>query len=177
MKFHETPLNGACIIEMDKIEDERGFFARAWCQTEFLQHGIIPDLVQCNVSFNPKRNTLRGLHYQVKPHEEAKLVRCTQGAIYDVIVDLRPESPSFKRWFAVELTARNHRSLYIPGGCAHGFQTLVDNTEVFYQMSTVYCPEAARGLRWNDPLFQIEWPPCAARLVSDRDRNYPDFVP
>ena len=116
------------------------------------------------------------MHYQVKPHEEAKLIRCTQGAIYDAIVDIRPESSSFKRWFAIELTAQNRQALYIPGGCAHGFQTLTDNTEVFYQMSAFYCSEAARGFRWNDPLFRIEWPACEELLLSDKDRNYPDFA-
>lgn len=175
MRFRETALKGAFIIELDKHEDERGFFARAWCQREFLAHGLNPRLVQCNVSFNRRRGTLRGMHYQVAPHEEAKLVRCTRGAIYDVIIDLRPDSPTFMQWLAVELTADNYRMLYIPEGFAHGFQTLQDHTEVFYQMSEFYAPECARGIRWNDPAFAISWPP-AERLISERDQQYPDFV-
>ncbi|MCS6927204.1 MAG: dTDP-4-dehydrorhamnose 3,5-epimerase [Candidatus Binatia bacterium] len=176
MFFLETALTGAFIIELDKHEDERGFFARSWCQREFLAHGLNPRLVQCNISFNRRRGTLRGMHYQVAPHEEAKLVRCTRGAIYDVIIDLRPESPTFTQWLAVELSAENYRMLYIPEGFAHGFQTLEDNTEVFYQMSEFYAPECARGIRWNDPAFAIVWPP-AERIISPRDQHYPDFVP
>jgi dTDP-4-dehydrorhamnose 3,5-epimerase len=175
MRFLETALQGAFIIELDRQEDERGFFARTWCQREFIAHGLNPRLVQCNVSFNRRRGTLRGMHYQVAPYAEAKLVRCTRGAIYDVIIDLRPDSPTFTQWIAVELTADNHRMLYIPEQFAHGFQTLEDNTEVFYQMSEFYAPECARGVRWNDPAFAIAWPP-AERIISERDRHYPDFL-
>ncbi len=175
MRFLETALQGAFIIELDKQEDERGFFARTWCQRAFIAHGLNPRLVQCNVSFNRRRGTLRGMHYQVAPYAEAKLVRCTRGAIYDVIIDLRPDSPTFTQWIAVELTADNHRMLYIPEQFAHGFQTLEDNTEVFYQMSEFYAPECARGVRWNDPAFAIAWPP-AERIISERDRHYPDFL-
>jgi dTDP-4-dehydrorhamnose 3,5-epimerase len=174
--FRETKLKGAFIIELEKLEDERGFFARTFCQEQFKAHGLNPRVVQCNISFNKKRGTLRGMHYQVEPYAEAKLVRCTRGAIYDVIIDLRPDSPTFKEWVAVELTADNHRMFYIPEGFAHGFQTLEDNTEVFYQMSEFYHPECARGVRWDDPLFGIEWP-IANVIVSAKDRSYLDFNP
>jgi len=175
MIFLETELSGAFLITLERLTDERGFFARAWCQGEFVTHGLNPQLVQCNVSFNKKKGTLRGMHYQVKPYEEAKLVRCTAGAIYDVIIDLRRDSPTFLQHFAVELTAQNHSMLYIPEGFAHGFLTLEDNTEVFYQMSTFYVANAARGARWNDPAFGIQWP-ITVRIISERDQNYPDFV-
>ncbi len=174
MFFTETKLQGAFIIDIKPIEDERGFFARSWCRKEFKAHGLNPRLVQCNISFNKKKGTLRGMHYQVAPHEEAKLVRCTMGAIYDVIIDLRPESPTCKQWVAVELTALNRRMLYVPEGFAHGFQTLEDNTEVFYQMSEFYYPECARGLRWDDPEFGIKWSD-GNRIISAKDLQYPDF--
>ncbi len=174
MIFRPTDLPGAVIIEPEKREDERGFFARTWCQREFTEHGLNPRVVQCSVSFNLRKGTLRGMHYQAAPFPEAKLIRCTRGAIYDVIIDLRPESPTFKRWVAVELAADNHRMLYIPEGFAHGFQTLEDQTEVFYQMSEFYAPESARGVRWDDPAFHIAWPP-GERIISERDRSYPDF--
>jgi dTDP-4-dehydrorhamnose 3,5-epimerase len=174
MIFVETALKGAFIIEPEKLEDERGFFARTWCQQEFATHGLNPLLVQCNISFNRRKGTLRGIHYQAKPHEEARLVRCTRGAIYDVIIDLRPYSPTFKQWAAFELTANNHRMLYVPEGYAHGFQTLEDHTEVFYQMSEFYAPAQAGGVRWNDPTFGIQWPP-AERIISKQDQSYPNF--
>lgn len=174
MIFTETELKGAFIIEIDPHEDERGFFARSWCENEFKEHGLNPRLAQCNISFNKKRGTLRGMHYQAEPYPEAKLVRCTMGAIYDVIIDLRKDSPTFKRWAAVELTAQNRRALYVPEGFAHGFQTLEDNTEVFYQMSEFYHPECARGVRWDDPAFGVEWrlPVSGSSL---RDHLYPMF--
>ena len=175
MIFRETKLKGAFIIEPERLEDERGLFARTFCKEEFKAHGLNSRVVQCNISFNKKKGTLRGMHYQVAPHEEAKLVRCTRGAIYDVIVDLRPDSPTFKQWVAVELTADNHRMLYIPEGFAHGFQTLEDNTEVFYQMSESYHPESARGIRWDDPMFGIKWPNVRHRIVSEIDQSYADF--
>jgi dTDP-4-dehydrorhamnose 3,5-epimerase len=173
--FTETELSGAFIIDVERLEDERGFFARTWCEREFEARGINARLAQCNVSFNKKKGTLRGMHYQVAPHEEAKLVRCTMGAIFDVIVDLRRESPTFKKWVAVELNERNRRMLYVPEGFAQGFQTLEDDTEVFYQMSEFYAPEHARGLRWNDPAFQIRWPE-AETVISPRDQQYADFT-
>ena len=157
MKFIPTRIAGACLIEPELIQDERGFFARAWCKEEFIAQGLNPQFVQCSISFNVRKGTLRGMHYQAKPHEEAKLVRCTRGAIYDVIVDLRPASATFKQWVAVELTADNRKMLYVPEGIAHGFQTLEDQTEVFYQMSEFYHPESARGIRWDDPVFKISW--------------------
>jgi dTDP-4-dehydrorhamnose 3,5-epimerase len=174
MRFTELELKGAFIIEPERLEDERGFFARIFCQKEFEAHGLNPRFVQCNISFNEKEGILRGMHYQVAPHEEAKLVRCTQGVIYDVIIDLRPDSPTFKQWIAVELTAENCRMLYIPEGLAHGFQTLEDNTEIFYQMSEFYHPECAKGVRWDDPVFGIVWP-LPVTNISERDRIYPSF--
>lgn len=174
MRFTETKLRGAFIIEPEPIEDERGFFARTWCRREFEAHGLNPQLVQCNISLNKKKGTLRGMHYQEAPHEEAKLVRCTRGAIYDVIIDLRPSSPTFKEWVPVVLTAESRCMLYVPEGFAHGFQTLEDSTEVFYQMSEFYVPECAKGVRWDDAAFNIEWP-ADKRIVSARDRQYPDF--
>jgi len=167
-----VPIGGAFIVALEPVGDERGFFARSFCQEEFRQQGIDPLVAQCNISFNRHRGTLRGLHYQVKPHEEAKLVRCTQGAIWDVIVDLRENSPTQYRWFATELTAENHWALYIPGGLAHGFQTLSDHSEVFYQMSEFYHPESARGVRWDDPVIGITWP-VGNPVLSLRDKSYP----
>ena len=175
MKFSPTALVGAYVIDIEPVADERGFFVRSWCREEFARRGLNPDLAQCSISFNKKRGTLRGMHYQAKPHEETKVVRCTRGAIYDVILDLRPESSTFRKWIAVELSADNRRMLYIPAGLAHGFQSLTDDTEVFYQISTPYHPESARGARWNDPAFGIEWP-VAERVISDKDRQYPDFA-
>jgi dTDP-4-dehydrorhamnose 3,5-epimerase len=170
-----TALAGAYIIDIEPVTDERGFFARSWCRHEFEKYGLNSNLAQCGISFNKKCGALRGMHYQAKPHEESKVVRCTRGAIYDVIVDLQPESSTFKQWTAVELNAENRRMLYIPPGFAHGFQSLVDDTEVFYQISEFYHPGSARGVRWDDPAFGIQWPP-AERIISDKDRQYPDFV-
>jgi dTDP-4-dehydrorhamnose 3,5-epimerase len=169
-------LKGAYLIEFERHEDERGFFARSFCAKEFSAHGLNPHVFQCNVSFNRRRGTLRGLHYQSHPHEEAKLVRCTAGAVYDVIVDIRPESATFKRWHAVELQARSGRLLYIPDGFAHGFQTLEDDSELFYQMSEFYSPELARGVRWDDPTFGIHWP-IHPPFLSSRDAGFEDYRP
>ena len=175
MKFIETKLKGAYLIEPEKKADERGFFARVWCQKEFEERGLNPRLVQCNISFNKKKGTLRGMHYQVAPFAEAKLVRCTRESIYDVIIDLRPESFTFKQHFAVVLSEENHNMLFIPEGFAHGFQTLEEDTEISYQMSEFYSPEHARGVRWNDPAFGIKWP-LADPIILERDRKYPDFA-
>jgi dTDP-4-dehydrorhamnose 3,5-epimerase len=175
MIFKETSIKGAYIIEMEPLEDERGFFTRSFCQKEFEEHGLNPRIAQCNISYNKKKGTLRGMHYQIAPHQEAKLVCCIKGAIYDVIIDLRKESSTLKQWIAVELTAENHRMLYVPEGFAHGFQTLKDDTVVFYQMSEFYHPECARGVRWDDPAFGVEWPDDI-RVISDKDRQYPDFI-
>jgi dTDP-4-dehydrorhamnose 3,5-epimerase len=172
--FSETALPGAWVLEPERLEDERGFFARSWCAREFGQRGLATRLVQCNVSFNKRRGTLRGMHYQAAPHQEAKLIRCTRGAIHDVIIDLRSDSPTFRRHVAVVLDADNRRMLYVPEGMAHGFQTLEDDTEVFYQMSEFYAPDHARGVRWDDRAFGIRWPE-AERTISARDRSYPDF--
>ncbi len=175
MIFKETNLKGAFIIEPEMMSDERGFFARTWCARDFEAQGLTPNLVQCNISFNKQKGTLRGMHYQVVPHEEAKVVRCTMGTIYDVIVDLRPNSPTYKRWTSVDMSAKNRRMLYIPEGFAHGFLTMEDDTEVFYQMSEFYAPECARGLRWNDPAFKIPWP-LGVTVISEKDARYPDFA-
>jgi dTDP-4-dehydrorhamnose 3,5-epimerase len=175
MKFFETKLKGAFIVEPELREDARGFFCRTWCQREFEAYGLNARLVQCDRSFSKRKGTLRGMHYQVKPFEEAKLVRCTMGAIYDVILDLRPTSLTFRQWVPVVLKADDHRMLYIPEGIAHGFQTLEDTSEVFYQMSEFYHSESARGVRWNDPAFGIEWP-IANPIISDKDRTYKDFM-
>jgi dTDP-4-dehydrorhamnose 3,5-epimerase len=174
MIFIETKLKGAFIITPDLIEDERGFFARTFCRHEFEEHGLNLGLVQCNTSFNKKEGTVRGMHYQAAPHAEVKLVRCTSGAICDIIVDLRPNSPTFKEWFAVELSERNHQMFYVPEGFAHGYQTLEPQTEVFYQVSAFYHPASERGVRWNDPTFAIEWP-LPAGVVSKKDGSYPDW--
>lgn len=175
MRFIETQIKGAFLIELEPNEDERGFFARTFCIEEFKAHGLDFKVVQCSISFNKKKGTLRGMHYQAKPYEEAKIVRCYKGAIYDIILDLRPESESFKKWISAELNENNRRALYIPKGVAHGFQTLADDTEVFYMMDEFYHPEYARGIRWDDPEFKIEWP-LPVMCVSERDKNYPNFV-
>ena len=177
MTFRELELPGAFLVELERLEDERGFFARTFCQHEFAEHGLETEIVQANTAFNRSAGTLRGMHYQAAPHEEAKLVRCTRGAVYDVIIDLRPESPAFTRWLAVELTAENDAMLYVPKGVAHGYQTLVDDTETSYLMSELYEPSAGRGVRWDDPAFGIEWPEVAERTINDRDRSWPDFRP
>jgi dTDP-4-dehydrorhamnose 3,5-epimerase len=175
MIFEQTKLRGVMEVRLNRIADERGFFARSWCRDEFEKAGLNAQLAQCSISFNPRKGTLRGMHYQVPPHAEAKLVRCTMGAVYDVILDLRAESQTYKKSVGVMLTAENRNMVYIPEGCAHGFLTLEDNCEIFYQISEFYSPEAARGVRWNDPAFGIAWP-AAPQLISDRDRNYPDFA-
>ena len=177
MRFVPTKLEGAYVVEPERHEDERGFFARTWSGEEFAERGLVPELSQCSVSRNSKVGTLRGMHFQTAPHEEAKLVRCTAGVIFDVIVDLRPGSPTRADWIGVELAAETGRALYIPKGFAHGFQTLVDGAEVFYMISAPYVPEAASGVRWDDPAFGIEWPPVEARIINERDRSWPDYRP
>ncbi|HST51630.1 MAG TPA: dTDP-4-dehydrorhamnose 3,5-epimerase [Pyrinomonadaceae bacterium] len=173
--FTETGLRGAFVVEPERFDDERGFFARSFSDREFEAHGINPRLIECNISYNRRRHTLRGMHYQAAPHAQAKLVRCTRGAVFDVIIDLRPASPTFRRWLGLELTAENPRQLYVPEGFAHGFQTLKDDTEIFYQMSARYEPSSGRGVRWDDPAFGIEWPEAVERIMAARDREYPDF--
>lgn len=175
MKFLETEISGVFVIRSEPVLDERGFFARSWCQKEFASHGLNSQLVQCNISGNVRKGTLRGMHYQTAPYAETKLIRCTRGSIFDVALDLRPNSQTYKRWTATVLTAGNHHMFYIPEGCAHGFLTLEDDCEVFYQMSEFYHPESARGVRWNDPAFGIEWP-GKAEVISTRDASYPDFA-
>lgn len=174
MIFRETKLAGVFEIDIEPKCDERGFFARSWCQQEFESHGLNSKLVQCSVSFNTLKGTLRGIHYQAAPYPETKLVRCTQGAIYDVVVDLRPQSPTYKQWIGATLTAENRQMLYVPEYCGHGFLTLQDETEIFYQISEFYHPELSRGVRWDDPAFAIAWPGLALEM-SERDRTYPNF--
>jgi dTDP-4-dehydrorhamnose 3,5-epimerase len=176
MIFQDIKIRGAFEIYVEAKPDERGFFARTWCQEEFEKRGLNPRLVQCSISFNVRKGTLRGMHYQADPYAEAKLVRCTQGAIYDVVIDLRPKSPTFKTWIAVDLTAEKRNMVYIPEGCAHGFLTMADKSEVLYQMSEIYNLESARGVRWDDPTFKIVWP-AKVEMISERDRTYPDFEP
>lgn len=175
MRIIETPLKGAFVIEPDVYPDERGFFARLWSAAEFSPYGMETQFVESNFSFNKKAGTLRGMHYQAGAQGQAKLVRCTRGGIFDVGIDLRPQSNTFKLWFGFELTVENHRMLYVPGDFAHGFQTLTDNTEVFYQVSTPYAPDSTRGVRWDDPAFGIEWPHVPERVIIQRDRDYADF--
>lgn len=190
MIFTETKLKGAYIIELEKLQDNRGFFSRTFCRREFEARGLNPNIVQCNISYNKKKGTLRGMHYQAAPYQEAKLISCVRGAIYDVIIDIRPDSPTYRQWLSVELTSYHsllnidavhspinsstHKLLYVPEGFAHGFLTLSDNAEVFYQMSEFYMPDYARGIRWNDPVFNIEWPIDIA-AISEKDMQYPDF--
>lgn len=176
MIFTETNLKGAYTIEPEKLADDRGFFGRTWCQREFSDQGLDPSLVQSSISLNHQQGTLRGMHLQLPPAAEVKLVRCTRGAIYDVIVDLRSDSATYLHWTGVKLTADNRIALYIPKGFAHGFQTLGDDTEVFYQISEFYDPNLARGFRWNDPMIKIDWPIPVSK-ISDRDRTYPDYTP
>jgi len=175
VKFVETPLPGAYVLELERLEDERGFFARTWCAEELAAHGLDAHIAQCNLSSNRHRGTLRGMHYQAAPHQEAKIVRCIRGTIYDAIVDLRRDSPTWRRWTSVELTADNRRALYVPKDFAHGFQTLTDDAEVFYEMSTPYAPGFMRGVRWNDPALAIEWP-IGDPILSERDGSYPDLT-
>jgi dTDP-4-dehydrorhamnose 3,5-epimerase len=177
MRFIATDIPGAYLLELEPFHDERGMFARIWCEEELAEHGLTSSLSQCSISRNTRAGTLRGLHFQGPPHEEAKLVRCTRGAIYDVVLDLRADSPAHGTWFAAELTAENGSGLYVPEGCAHGFQTLVDDTEVLYLISRPYVPAAATGVRWDDSAFAIAWPPVEERTLSERDRSWSDYAP
>jgi dTDP-4-dehydrorhamnose 3,5-epimerase len=180
MILQGTPIVGVYEVEPERIEDERGYFARTYCAEEFAARGLDPAIAQCSTSFNARAGTLRGMHFQIPPHGEAKLVRCTRGRIYDVALDLRSDSPTYLRWHAVELGEDNGRALFIPAGCAHGFQTMRDATEVLYQISAPYAAAAAHGVRWDDPVFRIDWPPTAAdggRTISERDAAYPDYAP
>jgi len=176
VRFLETRLAGTFLIEQERHADDRGFFARTWCADEFARHGLAASLVQCSTSYNRRRGTLRGLHYQAPPFAECKLVRCTRGALYDVALDLRPDSPSFRSWIGYELDPENGRALYLPPGVAHGFYCLSDDTEVSYQMSIPHQPQAARGVRWNDSFHRVVWPGPVA-VIAERDRDYPDFDP
>ncbi len=176
MLFTETAIAGATLIELNRLTDERGFFARAFCAEEFAAHGLETNFVQANVSKSAQKYTLRGMHLQAEPHGEVKLMRCTRGTVFDCLIDLRPESPTFKKWFGVELTADNHKMLYVPAGCAHGYQTLCDDAEVFYPVSTAYHPESEQGCRWDDPAFDIDWPEKDNPVLSDKDKAWPLWV-
>lgn len=176
MIFKETKLKGAYLIEIEPIEDERGFFARSFCRNELKAHEIDMEIVQCNISYNKRKGTLRGMHYQAAPYQEGKIVSCTRGSIYDVIIDLRDDSSTYCKWIAVGLSALRRNMLYVPKGFAHGFLTLEDNTEVFYHMSEFYAPGYGRGVRWNDPAFGIEWPDNVS-VISNQDKSFPDFTP
>jgi dTDP-4-dehydrorhamnose 3,5-epimerase len=175
MIFTETKLKGAFIIDVKRLEDERGFFGRAWCKREFAEHGLNGDAVQANVSYNKTKGTLRGMHFQQAPFAETKIVRCTSGALYDVIIDIRPESPTYKQWIAVELTEESMRMLYVPEGFAHGFITLKDHTSVHYVVTQYYAPGCEGGIRYNDPAFNIEWP-IEPSVISEKDKVIPDFA-
>jgi dTDP-4-dehydrorhamnose 3,5-epimerase len=177
MRFTDTPVGGAFLVDPQLMTDERGFFARLWCRDELAARGLAADFVQCNNSFSVHRGTLRGLHYQAAPHAEAKLVQCVKGRVWDVLVDLRPDSPTYTQWFGAELSADNRRMLYVPEGCAHGYLTLEDASEVVYPVSHRYHPDAERGVRWNDPRFGIEWPIRDALTLSPKDRQWPDYQP
>ena len=174
MHFTSTTIHNAFLIDLQQMHDDRGFFARSWCKREFEEHGLNSRLVQCNVSFNLRKGTLRGMHYQAKPFEEAKVMQCTKGSVYVAVVDIRANSPTCDRTFGVILSAENRKMLYVPEGCANGYLTLEDNSEIYYQMSEFYSPESYRGFRWDDPRFPIAWPSRPA-VISDRDRTYPDF--
>jgi dTDP-4-dehydrorhamnose 3,5-epimerase len=174
MIFRETELKSSFIIEVERLDDDRGFFARGWCKREFESQGLVSRLVQANISLSNKGGTLRGMHYQIAPYEETKLVRCTRGSVYDVIIDLRPDSSTYKKWLGVTLSAGNHKMLYVPEGFAHGYQTLEDDTEIFYHVSEFYTPTAERGVRPDDPAFGINWP-LEVQVISDKDKSWPDY--
>lgn len=175
MIFEETPLKGAYTINLNRFEDERGFFARSYCRKEFEDHGITAQIVQANLSYSKKKGTLRGIHYQISPFEETKLVRCIRGAVYDVIIDLRKDSPTYKQWFGIELNEENYTMLFVPESFGHGYQTLKDHTEVIYMVSQFYAPGAERGIRWNDPVFGIQWP-AEVKVISSKDANWDEYI-
>ncbi len=176
MKYTPLPLSGSFVIDLEMDQDERGFFARTFCRQEFLKRDLQADFKQCSLSYNSLKGTLRGMHFQTAPHEEVKLVSCIQGAIFDVIIDVRPVSKTYGRWAFVELSSKNYKMLYVPKGFAHGFQTLEDHTKVYYQISSDFIPSAARGIRWNDPYFSIDWPYTNGLTISLKDQSYPDFT-
>ena len=176
MIFKKTKLKGVFIIELEKLQDERGYFARAWCRNEFKANGLNSNLAQANTALSLHKGTLRGMHYQVVPYEETKIIRCIRGAVFDVVIDLRPNSITYCEWFGVKLSADNHTMLYVPEGFAHGYQTLENNSEVFYLVSQFYTPDAERGVRWDDPVFDIEWPKTSDLVISEKDKNWPDYL-
>lgn len=175
MRFTETPISGAWLVDLDRMEDERGFFARAWSAREFADRGLATVFPDVNFSLSTRKGTIRGMHYQKSPHEEAKFVRCVRGALFDVVIDLRPGSPTFLKWAGFEIRASEYRAIYVPPGCAHGIQSLEDHTEMLYMVSACYQPAAEAGIRWNDPFFGVEWPDVGERIVSEKDQSWPDF--
>lgn len=175
MLFKETKLRGAYILDLEPHYDERGFFSRAWCENEFKEYGLKTGIVQCNISYNNKKGTLRGMHYQKEPYCETKFIRCIKGSLYDVIIDLRVNSDTYGQWLGIELSEKDYRGIYVPEGFAHGFQTLEDNTCAFYQVTEFYTPGAEQGIKWNDSMFNIEWPIKENLIISDKDRNWPKF--
>jgi dTDP-4-dehydrorhamnose 3,5-epimerase len=175
MKFTETPVTGAYVIDVNRIGDSRGFFGRLWCEKELLDQGLVPHIRQSNIGFSPQKGTLRGLHYQKPPHQEVKIVRCTRGSVFDVVVDLRSDSPTFRKWFGIELNPDNASMLYVPEGCATGYLTLSDDTEIYYNTSAMYAPDSATGIRYDDVAFGIEWP-GEVTVLSDNDKDWPDFI-
>lgn len=177
MIFTETSIHGAWLVDLKRMEDHRGFFARAWSAAEFAEKGLPTHFPDVNISLSVRKGTIRGMHYQKAPHEEAKFVRCVRGALFDVIVDLRPDSPTFLQWAGFEISASSYQAVFVPAGCAHGVQTLEDNTEMFYMVSATYQPAAEAGMRWDDPFFAIQWPDVGQRIVSDKDLSWPDFNP
>ncbi len=174
MKFTPTPVDGAYVLDVNRIGDERGYFGRLWCENEMREQGLVSQIRQSNIGFSPQAGTLRGLHYQKAPHEEVKIVRCTRGSVFDVVVDVRAQSPTFRSWFGIELNPDNASMLYVPEGCATGYLTLEDNSEIYYNTSAFYAPDAATGVRYDDPAFQIDWP-REITVLSDNDKNWPDL--
>jgi dTDP-4-dehydrorhamnose 3,5-epimerase len=174
MKFSETPVAGAYVIDVDRIGDSRGYFGRLWCEKELQEQGLVSLIRQSNIGFSPDAGTLRGLHYQRPPFEEVKIVRCTRGAVFDVVADIRRDSPTFGKWFGIELNPDNASMLYVPEGCVTGYLTLLDNSEIYYNTSEFYAPDAATGIRYDDPLFNIDWP-AEIKTLSDNDKSWPDF--
>ena len=177
MTFTETKISGAFLVDLKRIVDERGFFSRAWSAREFAELGLESDFPEINLSLSLRKGTIRGLHYQKEPHSEAKFVRCIRGSLFDVVVDLRPASPTYLQWAAFEISASTYQGIYVPAGCAHGVQTLEDETEMFYMVSSCYHAASEAGIRWDDPLFNVEWPDVARRIVSEKDRSWPDYQP
>jgi dTDP-4-dehydrorhamnose 3,5-epimerase len=175
MIFRKTNLKGVFIIELEKHKDDRGYFARTWCENEFKANGLNSKLAQANTALSVQKGTLRGMHYQIAPYEETKIIRCIRGSVFDVVIDIRPDSITYCQWLGIELSSENHTMLYVPEGFAHGYKTLRNNSEVFYLVSQFYTPDAERGIRWDDPAFSIKWPETSDLIISEKDKNWPDY--